>query len=670
MKCHYEVLGVSRNVTDDELKKAYRKLALKWHPDKNLDAPEEAKEQFQLVQQAWEVLSDSHERAWYDKHREAILKGGMREDYKDDSIDLFQYFSTSCFQGYNDDEKGFYTVYRTAFEKLTSEDAEFATEGDSEEEVPNFGNSQSSYEDVVHPFYAYWQSYSTKRSFAWLDLHDIRHAPNRRILRLIEKENKKIRDKAKRERNEQVRNLVAFIRKRDKRVQAHAALLAERVKENLRKTEEHKRMQLLERQKQLKEHTVSDWTRFSNVEAELKNIEANLAAEFGEELSSDKDSENENNTDDNTLYCVACNKIFKTHKAFANHENSKKHKENIGIMRQSMIQDDQNIQENTDESETSSESMSTITTSYNTPGDEVKLATDPQLSDFLLNPNISNTTSYDNEHEISEGELTSDEEEKSQTPPNAWAKKSNPEDIITLATGPQLFDEPIMIKKENEEENITSEDELMSDQDEEEIMVQAKQKKKKKKRRNIQNLEHDSDDEDNSMDEHIWLSKKQRKKQQQRKVALSRIAMNNKELPKIICAETEGQNCSGETNESDLQNLENKKTQMTFESTDNVIKQAQISCEKNKNNKTKDAKKICNKIENDNKCKNKKDRIADVQDLAHFCVSCRAEFPSKNKLFEHLKKTGHSVYIPDALKNKKNQEHVSKSKRNSDKRNH
>lgn len=347
----------------------------------------------------------------------------------------------------------------------------------------------------------------------------------------------------------------------------------------------------------------------------------------------------------------------------------KKHKENVAIMRQSMIQDDQNIEENTDESDTSSESMSTITTSYNTPGDEVKLATDSQLPDFLLNSNISNTTSYDNEHEISEGELISDEEEKSQTPPNAWAKKSNTEDI-TLATGPQLFDEPIMIKKENEEENLTSEDELMSDQDEEDIVVQTKQKKKKKKRRNIQNLEHDSDEEDNSINEYIWLSKKQRKKQLQRKVALSKIAMNNKELPKIICAEAEEQNCSGETNESDLKDLENKKTQMTFESTDNVIKQEQISCEKNKNNKVKEAKKICSKVENDNKYKNKKDRIADVQDLAHFCVSCRAEFPSKNKLFEHLKKTGHSVYIPDALKNKKNQEHVSKSKRNLDKRNH
>lgn len=64
MRCHYEVLGVSRDATDEDLKKAYRKLALKWHPDKNIDNAEVAKENFQLVQQAYEVLSDPHERAW------------------------------------------------------------------------------------------------------------------------------------------------------------------------------------------------------------------------------------------------------------------------------------------------------------------------------------------------------------------------------------------------------------------------------------------------------------------------------------------------------------------------------------------------------------------------------------------------------------------------------
>lgn len=77
MKCHYEVLDVPLDASEDDLKKSYRKLALKWHPDKNIDNPEQAKKEFQIIQAAYEVLSDPQERAWYDKHRNAILLGGM-----------------------------------------------------------------------------------------------------------------------------------------------------------------------------------------------------------------------------------------------------------------------------------------------------------------------------------------------------------------------------------------------------------------------------------------------------------------------------------------------------------------------------------------------------------------------------------------------------------------
>jgi len=48
---------------------------LKYHPDKNRENVEEAKEEFQLIQQSYEVLSDPQERAWYDKHRDALLRG-------------------------------------------------------------------------------------------------------------------------------------------------------------------------------------------------------------------------------------------------------------------------------------------------------------------------------------------------------------------------------------------------------------------------------------------------------------------------------------------------------------------------------------------------------------------------------------------------------------------
>lgn len=83
MQCYYEVLEVERDADDDTLKKNYRKLALKWHPDKNISNENEAKQKFQLIQQAWEVLNDPQERAWYDRHRDQILRGNQA-NYEDD----------------------------------------------------------------------------------------------------------------------------------------------------------------------------------------------------------------------------------------------------------------------------------------------------------------------------------------------------------------------------------------------------------------------------------------------------------------------------------------------------------------------------------------------------------------------------------------------------------
>ncbi len=74
-KDYYKILGVSRSATDDELKKAYRKLALKYHPDKN-KAPG-AEDKFKEIGEAYDVLSDPKKRRIYDQLGEEGLKGGM-----------------------------------------------------------------------------------------------------------------------------------------------------------------------------------------------------------------------------------------------------------------------------------------------------------------------------------------------------------------------------------------------------------------------------------------------------------------------------------------------------------------------------------------------------------------------------------------------------------------
>ena len=63
---YYDVLGVNRDASDDDLKKAYRRLAMKWHPDRNPDNPK-AEEHFKEAKEAYEVLSDPNKRAAYDQ---------------------------------------------------------------------------------------------------------------------------------------------------------------------------------------------------------------------------------------------------------------------------------------------------------------------------------------------------------------------------------------------------------------------------------------------------------------------------------------------------------------------------------------------------------------------------------------------------------------------------
>jgi len=76
-KDYYAILGVSRDANETELKAAYKKLALKWHPDRNLNNKEEAEAKFKEIAEAYEVLNDTKKRQIYDQVGEEGLKGGM-----------------------------------------------------------------------------------------------------------------------------------------------------------------------------------------------------------------------------------------------------------------------------------------------------------------------------------------------------------------------------------------------------------------------------------------------------------------------------------------------------------------------------------------------------------------------------------------------------------------
>ena len=96
---YYEILGVSRDISDADLKKAYRKLALKFHPDRN-KGDEQAAERFKEVSEAYEVLSDGDKRKIYDQYGHDGLRGqGFSGASAQHARDIFESFFGGGFGG-------------------------------------------------------------------------------------------------------------------------------------------------------------------------------------------------------------------------------------------------------------------------------------------------------------------------------------------------------------------------------------------------------------------------------------------------------------------------------------------------------------------------------------------------------------------------------------------
>ncbi|GKV34690.1 hypothetical protein SLEP1_g43042 [Rubroshorea leprosula] len=337
-RCLYEVLGLHRDCTPDEIRSAYKKLALQRHPDKLVQSglsQANATAQFQELVHAYEVLSDPKERSWYDSHRSQILFSDPNSVSNSPIPNLFSYFSNTVYSGYSDSGRGFFNVYSDLFTKIYSNEMNFAKEMglrlDTVKDAPLMGNLESSYSQVTS-FYNYWLGFCTVMDFCWADEYDVMAGPNRKSRRVMEEENKKLRRKAKREYNETVRGLAEFVRKRDKRVIDMSLRRKQKIEEKREEEKERKKQLEREKMERARAYEEPEWAKVADVDVDEGNWE---------EMEQRGRKEGNEEKEKKELYCVACGKKFKSEKQWKNHEQSKKHKEKVAELRESFFEEEE-----------------------------------------------------------------------------------------------------------------------------------------------------------------------------------------------------------------------------------------------------------------------------------------------------------------------------------------
>ncbi|WRT65403.1 uncharacterized protein IL334_002346 [Kwoniella shivajii] len=401
---YYELLQVDEEATAEEIKRSYRKLALINHPDKNPDRIEEATKLFADLQQAYEILSDPNERAFYDNHRNApvaatdddifdhVRTGDKATNDPKSKLNkrrhgdpgvrleqLMRFFDPKLARKMDDTNEGFYSVYRTLFALLASDETLHTPEDSPPLSYPSFGDSSTSYAPPqgftraqkgsqiwVRDFYAVWTEFVTEKKFEWVAKWDIERAESRDIRRLMEKENKKVRDDYRKEYNDTVRQLVSFIQHRDPRYKAHQAkLTAQRAVAKTSKANSGT-------------STPTNIGSGVDSEAAKKRHEERMrsAAEYEEQSwqkldgnrSDDEEEDDDENTEDQQtgdgtgvrlddgkggefFECVACSKTFASEASWGNHERSKKHKQSVWRLKKEMMAEAKERGESLDESE-------------------------------------------------------------------------------------------------------------------------------------------------------------------------------------------------------------------------------------------------------------------------------------------------------------------------------
>lgn len=561
--CYYELLDVEVTATESELKKAYRKKALLLHPDKNPHDVEGANARFALVRAAYEVLSDSQERAWYDSHKSEILRDDgdyVSEEPQEMVIpsisvqQILRYFNPSLYGQVDDSQAGFYSVASQLFARLAAEEVthgkyqqlpKFDKYMDDSPNVnaidesfllfPRLGNSHTDYANGIRAFYNVWGGFLSVKSFNWMDEYRYSAAPDRRTRRLMEKENKKARDAARKEYNETVRRFVGFIKKRDPRVKKGAEEYENtRRRQQQESLERQAREQKLQRMAEMNNHEIQDWQKMDIEELEM--MEQMLRKEFDYDSDETTDSEFdelEDQLNDNLYECFVCNKFFKSKSQFETHESSNKHKLNVEQLREEMLRE----------------------------GIELGIDKDDiDLSEF-------ETASSGNEEEEQDGVEAQEEEEE-----NGGEDDEKKVDDIDFEV----------------DDDIASEEEIF---------------------------------------EASWKTKKQKKKNKQQ----ASVAPQEKEVNSLDADLAKLVNGVSLDDEEDWDDNKKKKKPKRRAGIDKTSSPSPAPAQDQNTQKISPAK---------------------VPNGSEICVVCKEIFTSRNKLFQHVKKTGHAAPVKEVKKGK------------------
>lgn len=223
---------------------------------------------------------------------------------------------------FSDSTSGFYSFLRDTFDTLSKEE-ELACEWEGLDPViyPSFGCANDDYEVTVKPFYAAWSGFATSKSFSWKDFYRLSDAPDRRVRRTMERENKRFREEGIHEFNDSVRSLVAFVKKRDPRYKLNFQSEADR-------------------QRILRDAAAAQAAR-SRAANQVKMDNYKTPEWMKLDGPSETDiSDNEEDPIEEQLECIVCKKGFKSEKQYEAHEKSKKHIRAVQQIRREMRKED------------------------------------------------------------------------------------------------------------------------------------------------------------------------------------------------------------------------------------------------------------------------------------------------------------------------------------------